>query len=156
MGSLLAVDLGLKTGLALYGQDGRLRWYRSKNYGTASRLRRGVTSLLNSVPDLSFLVLEGGGTLSTIWEREAESRKIPVRQINAEQWRQKLLYPREQLTGVQAKHYADDLARKVITWSGISRPGSLRHDTAEAILIGLWAVMDMGWLNNLPRELRRG
>lgn len=30
MSALLAVDLGVKTGLALYGQDGRLLWYRSQ------------------------------------------------------------------------------------------------------------------------------
>ena len=154
MGSLLAVDIGLKTGLALYGHDGRLCWYRSKNYGTATRLRRGANTLLNSVPDLLCIVLEGGGTLATIWEREAGRRRISLRQINAEQWRQKLLYPREQLTGLQAKHHADELARKIIAWSGISRPASLRHDTAEAILIGLWGVLDRGWLKNVPHELR--
>ena len=44
--SLLAVDLGLKTGLALYGEDGKLRWYRSKNFGTTARLKRAVYSLL--------------------------------------------------------------------------------------------------------------
>jgi len=155
MSSLLAVDLGLKTGLALYGQDGRLCWYRSKNYGSATRLKRDVNNLLNSVPALALLVLEGGGTLATIWEREAERRGIPVTQINAEKWRRKLLYPREQLTGLKAKQYADDLARRIITWSGLSTPKSLRHDSAEAILIGLWAVVEMGWLKDVPRELRR-
>jgi hypothetical protein len=83
MGSLLAVDLGIKTGLALYGEDGMLRWYRSKNYGTATSLKRGVNTLMNSVPDLVLLVLEGGGTLAAIWEREAARRKIPVRRISA-------------------------------------------------------------------------
>ncbi len=155
MGSLLAVDLGLKTGLALYGDDGKLRWYRSKNYGSAARLKRGVHTLLNSVPDISQIVMEGGGTLALIWQREAERRSIPVRQINAEKWRQKLLYPREQTTGLQAKHYAGDFARRVIAWSGISRPSSLRHDTAEAILIGFWATLELKWLERVPPELRR-
>jgi hypothetical protein len=155
MSSLLAVDLGIKTGLALYGEDGMLRWYRSKNYGTAASLKRGVNTLLNSVPDLVLLVLEGGGTLADVWEREAVRRKIPVRRISAEQWRTKLLYPREQKTGRQAKHYADDIARKVITWAGKSRPAAMRHDAAEAILIGLWAVIDAGWLEDVPHELRR-
>lgn len=155
MGSLLAVDLGLKTGLALYDRDGRLRWYRSKNYGSAASLKRGVKTLLDSIPDLLFLVLEGGGSLAMIWEREAERRKIPVRQINAEKWRRKLLYPREQKTGLKAKHYAGDQARKIIAWSCISRPASLRHDTAESILVGFWAVMDLGWLKKIPHELRR-
>jgi len=155
MGSLLAVDLGLKTGLALYSDTGRLCWYRSKNFGTAASLRRGVNTLMNTIPDLLYLVIEGGGTLALIWEREAKRRDIPVIQINAEKWRQKLLYPREQITGPLAKHYADDQARKIINWSGTARPSSLRHDTAEAILIGLWAVLEIGWLDNLPPELKR-
>jgi len=155
MESLLAVDLGIKTGLALYGRDGRLCWYRSKNFGSAPSLRRGVNTLLNSLPDLLFLVLEGRGPLAVIWEREAVRRNIPLIQINAEKWRQKLLYPREQTTGLKAKHYADDPARRIIIWSGLFRPTSLRHDTAEAILAGFWAVMDVGWLKDIPRELRR-
>ena len=155
LGPLLAVDLGIKTGLALYGHDGKLCWYRSKNYGTPATLKRGINNMLNSLPDLSLMVLEGGGTLALIWEREAGRRKIPVRTINAEQWRRKLLYPREQTSGLQAKHHADHIARKVILWSGLSRPTSLRHDAAEAILIGLWAVLDEGWLIDVPLELRR-
>ncbi|MEW6602411.1 MAG: hypothetical protein AB1499_15670 [Nitrospirota bacterium] len=155
MGPLLAIDLGIRTGLALYGPEGKLRWYRSKNFGTASALRRGANTLLNSLPDLSLLVIEGSGPLATIWEREAERRKIIFRQISAEQWRHALLYPREQHSGLQAKHYADDLARKIIKWSGITRPSSLRHDTAEAVLIGFWALLEAGWLKELPHELRR-
>ena len=155
MHSLLAVDVGLKTGTALYGKNGKLRWYRSKNYGGAPYLKRGANTLLNEIPDLSYLVLEGGGHLADIWDRDSARRDIPVIRVNAEQWRGKLLYPREQMTGLQAKHYADARARKVIEWSGISRPTSLRHDTAEAILIGLWAVLEIGWLKNLPSELRR-
>ncbi len=156
MSSLLAVDLGLKTGLALYGRDGKLCWYRSKNYGSATRLKRDVHNVLGSIADLEILVMEGGGTLAPIWQREAERRNIAFRQIGAEQWRRKLLYPREQMTGQQAKQFAGDLARRIISWSGLSRPASLRHDAAEAILIGLWAVMDTGWLKEVPHELRRG
>jgi len=155
MGSLLAIDLGIKTGLALYGPEGKLCWYRSKNYGTAAALRRGASTLLNSLPDLSLLVIEGSGSLAAIWERESDRRKIIFKQISAEQWRHTLLYPREQHTGLKAKHYAEDLALKIIRWSGIPRPASLRHDTAEAVLIGFWAVLEAGWLKELPHELRR-
>ena len=155
MGSLLAVDLGLRTGLALYGTDGRLRWYRSKNYGSPARLRRDANNLLDSTDGLQLIVIEGGGTLVIIWEREARRRGIAAQQINAERWRQALLYPREQLTGLKAKQHADDIARKIISWSGLPRPTSLRHDAAEAILIGLWAVMNAGWLRDLPRDLKR-
>jgi hypothetical protein len=155
MSSLLAVDLGLRTGLALYEDNGHLQWYRSRNFGTAGRLRRRVHGLLGELPELARLVLEGGGPLATIWEREAERRTIAAQRISAEDWRRELLYPREQRNGAQAKHSAADLARRVIDWSGAPRPTSLRHDAAEAILIGLWGVLHVGWLDALPAQLRR-
>jgi hypothetical protein len=154
MYALLAVDLGLRTGLALYGRDGRLISYRSRNFGTATRLRRRVHSLLDELPALSRIVLEGGGPLAKIWEHEALRREIIVRQISAETWRRRLLYPREQRNGPQAKLNAADMARRVIEWSDAPRPTSLRHDAAEAILIGLWGVLEAGWLKRLPPGMR--
>jgi len=137
MGSLLAIDLGIKTGLALYGPEGRICWYGSKNYATAAKLRRGANTLLNSVPDLSLLIVEGGRLLAAIWEREANRRKLPVKQIAAEQWRHKLLYPREQHSGLQAKHYADDLARRIIRWSGIASRAGLKPTRASKLRKGI-------------------
>jgi hypothetical protein len=155
MRSLLAVDLGLRTGLALFGDDGRLRWYRSQNFGTAERLRRAVHGLLGTLPELAWVVVEGGGNLAEIWEKEAERRGIPSIRIGAEVWRERLLLPREQRSGRMAKHNADDFARRVIDWSGAPRPTSLRHDAAEAVVIGLWGVLEVEWLDRLPAELRR-
>jgi hypothetical protein len=154
MYSLLAVDLGLKTGLVLYGEDGRLRWYRSRNFGTAARLRRAVHGLFDEVPDLAWLVLEGGGPLADIWEHEAQRRQIAVLRIGAEDWRRRLLYPRQQRDTRRAKQSAISLARRVIEWSDAPRPTSLRHDTAEAILVGLYGVLAIGWLETLPPEIR--
>lgn len=153
--SLLAVDLGLRTGLALYGEDGRLRWYRSQNFGSATRLRRAVHGLLNTLPEVRWLVLEGGGNLAGIWENEVEKRAIDVLRIGAEVWRQRLLYGREQRTGQQAKSSADPFARRIIEWSAAPRPTSLRHDAAEAILIGFWGTLEVGLLDAIPLELRR-
>jgi hypothetical protein len=152
---LLAIDIGVKTGLALYGHDSRLLWYRSQNFGTAQRLRRGVCRVLDTLPHLAWLVLEGGGPLADIWRREATRRQIPVRQISAEAWRRQFLYAREQRRGAQAKEHATELARRIIIWSGARRPTSLRDDAAEAILIGLWGTLDVGWLAALPEAVRR-
>jgi hypothetical protein len=149
------VDTGLRTGLALFRQDGRLQWYRSHNFGTISRLRRGARTVLATIPELTWLVLEGGGALADVWRREADRRSIAVRQISAEAWRGQLLYPREQRTGAHAKESATDLARRVIVWSHARRPTSLRDDAAEAILVGLWGALEVGWLIHLPDELRR-
>ena len=155
MGSLLAVDLGLKTGLALFSENGKLVWYRSHNFGTTDRLRHAVPGIINTTSDLTALVIEGGGNLATVWEKEAERRGIMLIQIGAEKWRQLFLYDREQRSGTDAKKYAGEMARKVIEWSAAPRPTALRHDTAEAIMIGLWGILHLGWLAELPRELQR-
>lgn len=100
-------------------------------------------------------MLEGGGPVADVWEREAARRGLPVLRVAAEDWRERLLYAREQRSGPQAKGAADGLARKVIDWSGAARPTSLRHDAAEAILLGLWALLEVGWLEAVPPEVRR-
>ena len=153
MSDLLAVDLGVRTGLARYGPDGRLRWYRSHNFGSASRLRRAVPALLDGV---RYLVVEGGGMLASIWAAEADTRGIDVRWVSAETWRAALMYPREHRSGEAAKRNADDLARRVIEWSSVRRPTSLRHDAAEAVLIGLWGVVAVGLLPGLPSGIVHG
>lgn len=155
MPSLLAVDLGLKTGLALFEGQGKLLWYRSHNYGTTERLKRAVPKLMDGIPDLAVIVIEGGGNLATVWEKEAERRGITSLQISAREWRLLFLYSREHRSGVEAKRYAGETARKVIDWSDAPRPTSLRHDAAEAIMIGLWGVLHMGWLSKLPEGLHR-
>jgi hypothetical protein len=153
--TLLAVDLGLRTGLALYGSNGRLVRYRSQNFGARSRLKRGAYGILNDAPGVAHVVLEGGGDLADVWAREAERRGVRTRVIQAHTWREALLLPREQRSGKDAKGHADTLAREVIAWSGAKAPTSLRHDAAEAILVGLWGVLACGWLPELPAELRR-
>lgn len=153
MAALLAVDLGIRAGLACYGLDGRLQAYRSRNFGSASRLRRAVPAVLDEHPTLDVIVLEGGGPLATIWSHEAGRRQVKVLRIGAEQWRSCLLYPRQQQNRDQAKLSAREAACRVIAWSAAPKPTSLRHDAAEAILIGLWGVLQEGWLSELPREL---
>jgi hypothetical protein len=143
----------LRTGLATYGGDGRLLTYHSQHFGNASSLRRAVPALLEGV---THLVIEGGGALASIWSDEAAARDIDVRWVSAESWRGTFFYPREQRSGEQAKRAADELARRVIAWSGARRPTSLRHDAAEAILVGLWRVLELGWLPDLPQGLVHG
>jgi hypothetical protein len=140
----LLVDLGLKTGLALFAGDGRLIWYGSHNYGTTERLKRGAPDIPESTPDLTELVIEGGGKLANVWEKEAQRRGINLTRTFSEEWRQLFLYPREQRSGPDAKRHTGEIARKVVEWANASRPTALRHDTAEAIMIGLWGLLNLG------------
>lgn len=150
MPALLAVDLGLRTGLARFEGDGRLAWYRSQHFGTRDALRRGVRGLLGSEAGLTLLVLEGGGPIAEIWAKEAARRGLAVRRIAAEDWRARFLAPADLADRDRAKALADGLARRVIERSGAARPTSLRHDAAEAILIGLWGLLDAGWPAAMP------
>jgi len=109
--SLLAVDLGLKTGLALYGGDGRLIWYRSHNFGTTDRLRRAAHRILNENTGVSAIIIEGGGNLADIWEKEAAPSGIPVCRIGADPWREQLLLPREYRGEGHQCHLADGVMK---------------------------------------------
>ena len=148
--SLLAVDLGLRSGLAQYETDGRLLRYRSTNFGSLSRLRKGVPGVFKSLSPIGHIVVEGDRALGDVWQKSARNYGAQFHSVSPERWRGHLLLPRKQRSGAVAKDEADVLARKVIAWSGLKRPTSLRHDAAEAILIGLWAVLEFGWLPENP------
>jgi hypothetical protein len=151
---LLAVDVGLRCGLAFYDRSGRLRSYRSRNFGSVGRLKKRVFSLLQERGGLEYLFLEGGGRLSRIWLAEATKQQIMCVFVSAEQWRTRLIHPRHRRSGQDAKKNARRLAHDVIDWSAAPRPkATLRDDAAEAILIGLWGVLQVGWLSALPPQL---
>jgi hypothetical protein len=153
--SLLAVDAGLRAGIAIYGDDGRLVQYRSTNFGSRGRLKRGVHGVIGGIAGLEWVVVEGGGGgFAEPWLREAERRGLEARPVDAREWRERLLRSRDRRTGADAKQQADTLARRIIDWSGAPRPTALRHDAAEAIALGLWGVLEAGWLEALPAALR--
>ncbi len=152
---LLAIDLGLRCGLALYGRDGRLVRFSSRRFASITTLKRAAWSVLAELPPLEVVIVEGDRALGEVWLKAVEKRGAEGRFVRPEQWRGALLYAREQRSGKDAKRHADALARAVIEWSGATRPTSLRHDAAEAILIGLWGVVELGWLEEVPAALRR-
>jgi hypothetical protein len=148
--TLLAVDVGLRGGLAVFGADGRLRSYRSCHVPTRAALRKASWTVLGETEGVKHVVLEGGGPLADIWERNAERRGAAVLRVAAHEWRRELMLTRSRRSGRQAKDVACRAARQIIEWSGAPRPTSLRHDAAEAILVGLWGVLTVGWLGSVP------
>lgn len=137
---LLAVDLGLRLGWAAFGAEGRLVAYGSRHFASRTALRKAVPAILSAFPALDRIVVEGGGDLALPWEREAGRRGLAVVRVPSETWRAALLPARDRRTGREAKLAAGRKAREIIRRSGAKRPTSLRHDAAEAVLIGTWAV----------------
>jgi hypothetical protein len=137
---LLAIDLGLRCGWAAFATEGRLVAYGSRHFANRATLRKAVSQILRQYPELALLVVEGGGDLFVPWEKEAARRGVALKQVMGEDWRQALLLPTQRRSGADAKAAADGLARDVIARSGAKRPTSLRHDAAEAILVGAWAA----------------
>lgn len=147
MGTLLAVDLGVRTGLALYNSEGNLLWYRSRNYGNKQRLRRDIQNMLSQIPSLSHVILEGGGDIARMWLKECRLRNIVFRQIYAEEWRKDLFDPRAVRTGEQAKLKAIHLAKNIISQCNGPKSTSMLDDAAEAILIGYWGLIKEKWID---------
>lgn len=150
MSALLAVDAGLRAGLALFDRNGRLVWCRSHNLGTPARLKKAAARILFELPDLEYLVVEGGGRLAGIWDHAARRRAVPCLIVQADAWRGDFLLPRERSSGHEAKAAACRVATRILREDDRSTPTALRHDAAEAVLIGLWAVANLDW-RPLPR-----
>lgn len=155
-GALLAIDLGLRTGIACFGKDARLRWFQSRHFASMEPLKRGIVALLDATPDCTAMVIEGGGALAKPWLQRAGRRGIPVRLIDAGYWRERLLHSRQRRGGEMAKRHASALARAVIGWSGLCQPKVLRHDAAEAILAGYCLLAGSGRFAGLPLPVLGG
>jgi hypothetical protein len=148
----LGIDLGLATGIAVYSRDGRLESVRSRRFQSKDALRAAAGAILDGVPHVHGVLLEGGGDLAEVWQRAATHRGIHLRAVQARDWRPMFLYERERRDGAAAKSHAVRLAAQVIEWSGTKGVApEVGHDAAEAILVGLFGVVQAGWLLEPPR-----
>lgn len=162
-GTLVGVDLGLRTGVAVYAPDAagvvRLRRYSSTHLGSRATLRRPAPRMLRDVAPVDEVVVEGDRAMGEIWARAAGRLGATTANVTPERWRAVLLWPRDRTPSATAKAAAKDRAVQVIEWSratgGPAVPpapkGPLRSDTADAIMVGLWGVLDRGWVQ--PADL---
>lgn len=159
---LLAIDLGLRVGLATFHREDagwRLLRYRSSHFGSMAALRKGARGVLRDEGWPAWLVLEGDARLAHPWIQACPTSGVHTRVVSAESWRRDLLLPREQRSGARAKEAADREARRHILASGLESPTHLRHDAAEAIVLGVWATLrtnDGKWVARVPAGKRDG
>lgn len=154
MDFLLSVDLGVKTGFAMYNSEGRLLWYKSHNFGNKVRLKKAIPWIVNREEGITHLIIEGGGPLRKIWDTFLERKNIEVIHCMAEDWRKDLLLQRERRKAKQAKARALYYAEKVIGKLSDNKLGTLNDNTAEAILIGLWGMKKLNWIDK-PEDFLR-
>lgn len=160
-GGLLAIDLGLRMGLAHFDHDGQLLRYHAQRLANKAALKRHVYDVFIRHKPLAALITEGDASLAKIWHRLADKWGLRIIHIQADRWRDDLLLPRDASSGkAHAKAIAQHKALDVIAASQVaSRPtrSQLVHDAAEAILIGLWGAHHLGWIEEerLDRLLSR-
>ena len=135
---LLAVDLGMKAGLAWFDNDGRLLRARSTHFADRATLRRALPSIWREVPCVTCVVVEGGGSLAEIWLKSAARHGLATTQICAEQWRREVLTPSQRRNGQTAKAAACVKAAEIARQDGCPPCQEFLDDAAEAIVFGQW------------------
>lgn len=140
---LLAVDLGLNTAWSVWDAEGHLCRFESRRFPNRTKLKSGVPTILRSLPEIEVIVAEGDSRLAKVWFgfRKDWEREL----VQAQQWRPDVLHLRERRSGSAAKERATELATELIKSDRVGHAGKLNHDTAEAILLGYWAVLQRGW-----------
>jgi len=155
MDYLLAVDLGVRTGLAFFSYEPSLIWYRSHNYGSKARLRKHIYSILKDIPPSSELLIEGGGDIASVWKKGADKCGIAYEQIYAEDWRPDILKPSSIKNAELAKAAADRAAQIAIKLYNAPKKYTIPNtDASEAILIGLWGLFKRGAVQSIPPEIK--
>ena len=144
---VLAIDLGLRLGWSCYQSDGQLIAYGSHHCGQANKLNALSYNALKRLPTRSQLFVEGSGSLLKYWVKNAKRFELSVTTLHAEEWRIDCLALKQRQCGKIAKAEALKMARALIKSNAIQAAASLRHDTAEACLIGWWALHQLGWIS---------
>lgn len=143
---LLAVDLGLRLGLACFrapleGRAPALLWYRSQHLANVGVLKAAIPKILDDAQPLATLVVEGDRHLGDLFARLAEKRGARVHRVSPERWRQALLLSRQQRSGKDAKFAAHEVAKEAIDAGAAPKPKTpLNDDVAEAICIGVYGL----------------
>jgi len=158
---LLAVDLGLKTGFALFNDEGHLLRYENHDFETMSDLRDASKELMVEWPKqvgdqctLSHVAIEGADVkLRQLWKDMTIDKAILS--VKPEEWRRDLLLEKEKDSGSTAKEAARLVARQVIADFGQQpHEGKLNTDVAEAILLGYHVSRRLGWIQQEPAVKR--
>jgi len=146
LAAILAIDLGLRTGLAVWDDTARLRTWQTIRFRTPRALSAGARTIARDLDDdVVLAVTEGDLDLARPWDRALGARGVRVLHVQAHQWRGDVFADRPGLDGKAAKRAAVTLARRLVRQHAERGAPHLKHDAAEAICLGYWACWREGW-----------
>ena len=173
---LLAVDLGLRTGFALYNDEGQLLTYENVEFGSPQELEEGALHRIREweaqfkpLPNekdakptarISHIAIEGADVeLRQVWreicsqsdsddntDHAAAPRQLLL--VRPEEWRADLLSSKEKRSGQKSKEAARLIARQVVADFGVCgiHQGKFPTDVAEAVCLGYHVSRRLGWI----------
>ena len=173
---LLAVDLGLRTGLALYDGEGKLiryaqyskltdavelgdlaeAWLAGEEEEGEADTKRPVTHLAIEGRDVALRDEWAAAALRAAKRLDCKPARLV--DVSPEGWRKALLLPKERKTGLAAKAAARLVARQLVLergTDGAAHSGRFPTDAAEAVLVGYYAIRRLGWVNAEGPAVRR-
>lgn len=136
---VLAVDLGLRFGVAVYDDQGALTWCGSHHVRRRADLRHAAAVFIRRYRP-EWIVSEGDTALARIWERAGTIVGARSVRVGPEQWRRELLMTRGTASSRKAKEASIRAARERLAAGPFALKHRLNDDCAEAVLIGAWAV----------------
>ena len=150
--ALLSVDLGLRSGFAIYDNEGTLTTAFGRRFESQSNIDASINEVLVDVTrnySITHYVLEGDNVLQKAW-REAiatfigtEQTTVEIITVSPAEWRAQMLMKKEAESGSSAKAAARLIARQIMWRAGLVDEYSTKPmdtDVAEAILIGYYAT----------------
>ncbi len=170
---VLAVDLGLKCGASLFDDKGNLLRYEQLRFQDPEDLYKQAPSLIKSWERksndqdlqgmeslvkkrvISYLAVEGGGELLDAWESALEiddNKEIQLVSVRPEEWRSRLLLPKERESSRSCKEAARQIARQIVSNFGTmdSHQGKFKTDAAESVAVGYYFANTLGWVHREP------
>jgi hypothetical protein len=127
---LLSVDLGLRSGFAIYNSTGSLLSFEYHRFDSLSKLEASVLTQLeiaSEVHDITHFALEGDNVYRSIWtsaiNQYAAVRKKEAEIINVKpsEWRARILTNSERKSGKDAKCAARQICRQIMYRSGTKK-----------------------------------
>ena len=173
---LMAVDLGLRSGISLFNNHGELVRYEQFHFSDELDLEDSAGRLLEQWEHdvnkdtsnenealkpwrVTHIAIEGADPgMRNAWSRVAQTREqeLSLLCISPEEWRAHLLTKKEKASGSSAKEAARLIARQVVADFGSMEvhKGKFKTDVAESVVMGVYVARKLGWVKREPAVRR--